>query len=315
VGNVPLPQAIHTPATQRSGRDPAAAPRTLDASAFPHILDTVIALSDHTSLLALRTISREVRETVDARMARHLVVRDKAIAPAGMDGWHPSLSYLKRGLAVRRLLRGFPKHRYPKHQEATVELLKKHTRTIDIETNQLSFMNLLAWVLEGEPDILVRVRFHTQPMVPTPFASIGTYIVRLPLDGNTLWRQALPPAPSNLPKRHPAPIHKAVLHLSACAGRIEGYTLDPRTPIKHLVLVIHQVDREVENTVTILEFVWWLRYGIRTESLTVVYENADLRPRFKQAFRDVGDHSARSLTLPEYEAEVGPQRFRLEVDP
>ncbi|BEI83112.1 hypothetical protein CcaverHIS002_0309800 [Cutaneotrichosporon cavernicola] len=43
----------------------------LDASAYPHILDTVLAHADYTALLSLRTISRDVRDAADARLATH----------------------------------------------------------------------------------------------------------------------------------------------------------------------------------------------------------------------------------------------------
>lgn len=45
---------------------------TLDASAYPHILDSVLALSDRCALLALRGASRSLRDSVDARLAEHV---------------------------------------------------------------------------------------------------------------------------------------------------------------------------------------------------------------------------------------------------
>lgn len=50
-------------------------PTTLDARGFPHILQRVIDLADFTSLLALRGVSCSVRESVDARLCQHLIVR------------------------------------------------------------------------------------------------------------------------------------------------------------------------------------------------------------------------------------------------
>lgn len=45
---------------------------TLDASAYPHILDSVLALSDRCALLALRGASRSLRDWVDERLAEHV---------------------------------------------------------------------------------------------------------------------------------------------------------------------------------------------------------------------------------------------------
>ncbi|KLT44573.1 hypothetical protein CC85DRAFT_283508 [Cutaneotrichosporon oleaginosum] len=42
---------------------------------FPHILDRIICLAPHASLLALRGVSRALRERVDAQLAEHLVLR------------------------------------------------------------------------------------------------------------------------------------------------------------------------------------------------------------------------------------------------
>jgi hypothetical protein len=82
-----------------SGRGVAAietAQTTLHAAAYPHILDAVIAYADFTALLALRTVSRELRDRIDARLGRHLVVCSRRISPYGYTGWHPRLASIKQ---------------------------------------------------------------------------------------------------------------------------------------------------------------------------------------------------------------------------
>ncbi|GMK53572.1 hypothetical protein CspeluHIS016_0101580 [Cutaneotrichosporon spelunceum] len=44
----------------------------LDASAYPHILETILAHADYAALLALRTVSHALRDAVDARLATHV---------------------------------------------------------------------------------------------------------------------------------------------------------------------------------------------------------------------------------------------------
>lgn len=44
----------------------------LDASAYPHILDAVLAHADYAALLALRAASRTLRDAADARLATHV---------------------------------------------------------------------------------------------------------------------------------------------------------------------------------------------------------------------------------------------------
>ncbi len=284
--------------------------RKFNHIAAPEILENVIALSDRTALLAIRTTCSSIRDYIDAQLARHLVVRNEDIIPFGMDGWHPRLAYLNSRVGrLRRFLRLSPKH----HQD-TVDFFKEHTYTIDIDTTRKTFMKLFEDVLEGGDNFLVRGRYGNiprDPMCPRP-SSIHTYVIRLPLNGNTLWRRwrLLPP----LPKRLTA-FHKLVLHVSANDRRIEGHFYDNRLPIEDVVLVIRLVHRYMaESELDIPKYVVLLRQRSRAERLTVVCETADMRDRFKQAFGNPEDHNARCLTLDEYEREVDPERFCLEVE-
>lgn len=45
---------------------------TLDASAYPHLLDAVLSLADRGALLTLRSTSRSLRDAADARLAEHV---------------------------------------------------------------------------------------------------------------------------------------------------------------------------------------------------------------------------------------------------
>ncbi len=64
----------------------------LDAAAFPHLLDAVIAHAPPASLLALRTTSRRCKERADARLAAHLVLEDRGMGGRWFAAWNASLN-------------------------------------------------------------------------------------------------------------------------------------------------------------------------------------------------------------------------------
>ncbi|CAK9780547.1 hypothetical protein CC85DRAFT_286599 [Cutaneotrichosporon oleaginosum] len=64
----------------------------LDAGAFPHLLDAVIAHAPAPSLLALRAASRHCKARADARLAAHLVVEDRGMGGRWFAAWHAALN-------------------------------------------------------------------------------------------------------------------------------------------------------------------------------------------------------------------------------
>lgn len=79
-GELANPKRLKRPAqtTISSPNDTSAPPLrvTLDAQAYPHILDQIVALAPYPSLLALRRVNTTLRARVDALLCSHLVVRD-----------------------------------------------------------------------------------------------------------------------------------------------------------------------------------------------------------------------------------------------
>lgn len=62
---------------------PKPAPRvSLDAKMYPHLLDMVIVCAEHRSLVALRAVSRTLRDRCDALLARHLVMAPRHLLPS-----------------------------------------------------------------------------------------------------------------------------------------------------------------------------------------------------------------------------------------
>lgn len=58
---------------------------TIDAAAFPHILDGVIAAADYRGLLALRGVNRAWRTRVDAMLFEHVALVTPAAGPRQVD--------------------------------------------------------------------------------------------------------------------------------------------------------------------------------------------------------------------------------------
>jgi hypothetical protein len=48
---------------------------SLSRNAYPHIFDAIFARAPHGSLLALRTVSRDLRDRVDATLVKHVAIR------------------------------------------------------------------------------------------------------------------------------------------------------------------------------------------------------------------------------------------------
>ncbi|BEJ13958.1 hypothetical protein CspHIS471_0311320 [Cutaneotrichosporon sp. HIS471] len=65
---------------------------TLDAAAFPHLLEAVITQAPPASLLALRAASRTCKARADARLAAHLVLEDRGMGGRWFAAWHASLN-------------------------------------------------------------------------------------------------------------------------------------------------------------------------------------------------------------------------------
>lgn len=80
---------------------------TIDAAAFPHILDGVIAAADHRCLLALRGVNRAWRARVDAMLFEHVALITPAASPRQVDrGVHARVraALRKRGMTDAVLL-------------------------------------------------------------------------------------------------------------------------------------------------------------------------------------------------------------------
>ncbi|GMK53802.1 hypothetical protein CspeluHIS016_0103880 [Cutaneotrichosporon spelunceum] len=60
--------------TSPSQRTTTPVPPTLDATAYPHILDSILSQAGYASLLALRTASRALKEICDTRLFEHVLV-------------------------------------------------------------------------------------------------------------------------------------------------------------------------------------------------------------------------------------------------
>lgn len=63
----------------------------LDVTAFPHLLDSILAFAPPASLLRLRGVSRLCRGRADARLAAHLVLEDRGMGGRWFAAWHASL--------------------------------------------------------------------------------------------------------------------------------------------------------------------------------------------------------------------------------
>lgn len=61
----------------------------LDSTAYPHILDHIVAHAPHASLLRLRATCRALRDKIDARLSYHLVVWDNELWAGGR---HPAFA-------------------------------------------------------------------------------------------------------------------------------------------------------------------------------------------------------------------------------
>ncbi|GMK57450.1 hypothetical protein CspeluHIS016_0402840 [Cutaneotrichosporon spelunceum] len=61
---------------------PAAGPVAIDATMYPHLIDMVLDHAEHGLLIALRAVSRSIRDRCDARLARHLVMAPRHLLPA-----------------------------------------------------------------------------------------------------------------------------------------------------------------------------------------------------------------------------------------
>lgn len=63
---------------------------TLDADAYPHLLESVIQHAPYQSLLALRGVSRTLKTKADVRLAEHIILRMPDLGPptARTDEWH-----------------------------------------------------------------------------------------------------------------------------------------------------------------------------------------------------------------------------------
>ncbi|GMK53567.1 hypothetical protein CspeluHIS016_0101530 [Cutaneotrichosporon spelunceum] len=67
-------------------------PSTLDATAYPHLLDAVIARASPSVLLKLRATSRHCKSRADARLAAHLLLEDRGMGGRWFAAWHASLN-------------------------------------------------------------------------------------------------------------------------------------------------------------------------------------------------------------------------------
>ncbi|CAK9785058.1 hypothetical protein CC85DRAFT_303752 [Cutaneotrichosporon oleaginosum] len=89
------------PTADNSGERGKTAP--LDVTRYPHILDVVVNVARHGSLIALRAANRALRDRCDALLAAHLVLR--YFPPSPLDPKHLVPAYLSsRGGRVPALL-------------------------------------------------------------------------------------------------------------------------------------------------------------------------------------------------------------------
>lgn len=96
----PRPAPVRRRGRQRGlQKEPEPTP-ALDAAMMPHIFDRIVELAPHASLIALRGVSRPLRERVDARLAGHIVLR-------------PSVAYFKTGVYIHSLGQRSPEPHAP----------------------------------------------------------------------------------------------------------------------------------------------------------------------------------------------------------
>lgn len=149
-----------------TGSAPASARGSLDITAYPHIFDAILtaSLSSAETIKALRALCHAARDAVEAKLARHVVVKsttrerqrylglwsalDRAPIP-GVRGRNyvalsegrestalPPLRTRLGGTANKRTLESSPTTRppdvTPAQAQATIERLLKHTRVLDV---------------------------------------------------------------------------------------------------------------------------------------------------------------------------------------
>lgn len=170
---------------------------TLDASAFPHLLDAIISFASPATLITLRTVSRDLCTRVDALLFTNIVVTAVAAPP----GFSPTLSPLSPSSSPITSMVSGPRiivlatpcgHRLPAPPlpsrpapsvdnltvNATLRPLLRYARVVHLRSLSLSAAYTLAALLP-RLDIVHR---HTAQPWDSPLLKADTYVDHVELD-------------------------------------------------------------------------------------------------------------------------------------
>jgi hypothetical protein len=130
---------------------------------FPRIFKVILLYLDWHNLLRLRRLSRGSRTTIDALLARHLVVHEQRITPYGCKGWHPHLVHL----GTTPLRKGYD----ALDRDGIRDFLRANTRVLDIQAAPEPY---LVYILNGVFTSLKAVRTRVHPPTSTHYEEMWT---------------------------------------------------------------------------------------------------------------------------------------------